>query len=290
MDGYASSERAQELNLSCLCIPTDGIFPLSAFEGSRWLPPTRRSGSGLNIICFPPAGAGAGFFRDWSSKLPRNTIIPVQLPGREERYVEPLVDNASDLSKAISEAIQIEALGSFILLGYSFGALLAFETARLLETSPNGCRVLGIVSCARAAPQRSPLETAADKSDEDLLQYVRQLGGLPPELDAEPEFLKILLPILRADLRANDAYAASKTSTVNVPIASVIGCEDPATQGSRASDWAKYTVSKYRLFSAPGGHFFINGPASEEYRFRVISRAIDFIASQNWNDCEEEKA
>jgi surfactin synthase thioesterase subunit len=263
---------------------------LSAYEGSRWLPPTRRSGSGLNIVCFPPAGAGAGFFRDWSSKLPKNTIIPVQLPGREERYAEPLVENATDLSKSVCRAIQSEALGSLILLGYSFGALLAFETAKLLETSPKGCKVLGVVCCARAAPQRSPLETAADKSDEDLLQYIRQLGGLPPELDAEPEFLKILLPILRADLRANDVYAASKSSTVNAPIASVIGSKDSATQGSRASDWAKYTISKYRLFSVPGGHFFINGPASEECRFRAISRAIEFITSPSRDDGEEEKA
>jgi surfactin synthase thioesterase subunit len=266
-----------------------GNVTLNLAEASKWLPRTRWSGSGAKVICFPPAGAGAGFFRDWGSELPNNTIVPVQLPGREERFGEALIDNARDISKAISNAIKVERLGSVILLGYSFGSLLAFETAKLLEGSPGGCRVLGVVSCARAAPQISPLETAANKSDKDLLQYIRQLGGLPPELNAEPEFLKLLLPILRADLRANDIYAASNNDTINAPIASVVGSDDSATRGSRAKDWAKYTISKHQIFSVPGAHFFINGPASKNCRFGAISRAINFVANSNADDGGEEK-
>jgi surfactin synthase thioesterase subunit len=41
------------------------------------------------VLCFPPAGAGASFYGRRQAQSSSLEIIPVDLPGRERRFVEP---------------------------------------------------------------------------------------------------------------------------------------------------------------------------------------------------------
>lgn len=50
------------------------------------------------------------------------------------------------------------------------------------------------------SPRRSHL------SDEEFLQWMISLGGTPPEILANPEALKLFLPVLRADLKVVENY------------------------------------------------------------------------------------
>lgn len=204
----------------------------------------------------------------------------MQLPGREERFGEPPREDAAAIATDIAAAIEAEGWEAVTLLGYSYGALLAFETACALEASAR-CRVSGLVACARAAPQTAPLETVADGPDADLLAHVRRLGGLPPEIDAAPEFLELLLPVLRADFRANDRYAAAPDRRIAAPIATVAGTDDPATAAGRDRAWADRTHGPHRLFRVAGGHFFVNGPTGATAGFQAIAAAIAHVAGQS---------
>lgn len=226
-------------------------------NSSKWLPTARRRGDGDIVICFPPAGAGAGFYRDWHLELPEIKLVPVQLPGREERFSEPAETNAHEIAVAVAHEIKEEAWENVTLLGYSYGALLAFETAKELEKM--GClpQVSLVLAIARAAPQLAPKQTVADLADDELLTYVRNLGGIPAEIETELAFLDMLLPILRADFRANDLYFASSDVTVSSPISTIIGDNDPSTEGKSAADWAHRTRTKHRLTKVAGGHFFV---------------------------------
>ncbi len=249
---------------------------LDAANRDAWLPEARASGTGAPLVCFPPAGAGAGFFREWSARLPGWHVAPAQPPGREERFGEPAVEDALALAAGAAAAIRTRGWPEVTLLGYSFGALLAFETARALEDA-GACRVRRLIVCARAAPQTAAKATVADWPDADLIAYVESLGGLPPEIAAAPEFLALLLPTLRADFRANDLYAAPADRRIAAPIAIVAGDDDPATADGKAEIWRDRTTGRSRAFRAPGGHFFVlEDPAA----------AFDAIvqASADWED------
>jgi surfactin synthase thioesterase subunit len=230
--------------------------PLEA-GSDGWLPPARRAGRGTPLVCLPPAGAGAGFFRSWGAALPGRRIVPAQLPGREERYGEPLIADARAIARAVAGAILAEGWPAVALAGYSFGALLAFEAAAALEADGR-CRVEVVVACARGAPQSAPRDSAAEWPDADLLAYIRDLGGLPPEVLAEPAFLDLLLPVLRADLRANDRYAAAPAHRIVAPIVSIAGTDDAASGDAREAAWGGRTHGAHQLHLVPGGHFFIN--------------------------------
>lgn len=222
------------------------------------------------MICFPPAGAGAGFFRDWHDSLPRTRIVPVQLPGREERFSEPPMADAKEIATEVAAAIMAEQWPEVVLLGYSYGSVLAFETARQLEAE-GMTRVSAVLACARAAPGDVARETTADWPDADLLAYVRGLGGLPPEVDAEPAFLDLLVPIFRADFRANDLYEVNPSSKINAPIVTIAGISDPAMDNGRGEAWGKLTRTCHQLVNVEGGHFFVlDNPESS---FDAIQRA-----------------
>lgn len=49
-------------------------------------------------------------------------------------------------------------------------------------------------------PKRSSL------SDEDFLKWMSLIGGTPPELLANPEVMKLFLPVLKADLLVVENY------------------------------------------------------------------------------------
>jgi surfactin synthase thioesterase subunit len=92
----------------------------------------------IPLLCFPFAGAGASFFRPWKDlSRGRFELLPIQLPGREKRFVEePYRDVAQAIEGVLPDVLkQIEGRARVALFGHSMGAVLAFELARRLTAS-----------------------------------------------------------------------------------------------------------------------------------------------------------
>jgi medium-chain acyl-[acyl-carrier-protein] hydrolase len=88
----------------------------------------------VRLFCFPYAGAGASMFHRWPDALRSDVeVLPVQLPGRETRYREPLHRRIEPLAAALATALGPALDRPFAFFGYSLGGLLAFETARELR-------------------------------------------------------------------------------------------------------------------------------------------------------------
>lgn len=245
-----------------------------------WIPDFRRAGikdvSAARIVCFPPAGAGAGFFHGWESFFPDYQLIPVQLPGREERFGESPLSDAGEIAECIASALCEEPWQKLALVGYSFGALLAFETALLLER--RGRCVSHVVACARGAPQSVAQPPYAPLSDVAFLARFRALGGIPPEVDAEPQFLDLLLPVLRADAHANDSYTRPAECRINAPITTISGSDDPVTCHNSDADWGARTRGRYHSIRVNGGHFFVRENTVET--LRLIKQTLGSLTPQ----------
>jgi surfactin synthase thioesterase subunit len=199
---------------------------------------------------------GAGFFRDWHRSLPGIRVVSVQLPGREERFGEPALTDSRAIARAVARAIEAQEWPRVVLLGYSFGALLAFETARLLENQGR-CAVPALIACARGAPQEAPRSSIADGPDEAFVAYLRSLGGLPPEVENDPVLLDFFLPLIRADFRANDSYHATGDERIDAPIVTLVGSADAATRDDLGQAWKHRTRATHDLVEIEGGHFFV---------------------------------
>ncbi len=87
----------------------------------------------LRLICLPYAGGGASVFAALRRHAPDwLDVLPVQLPGRENRIGEPAIAAMPDLVTALTGALAPVLDRPYALLGYSVGARIAFCLTRAL--------------------------------------------------------------------------------------------------------------------------------------------------------------
>jgi surfactin synthase thioesterase subunit len=103
----------------------------------RWAPASNipvRSDSRLRLLCFPFAGAGTAIFREWGGQLPEEIqVIPIQLPGRENRWTEPLYRDLHFLTRKLASVLRPLFAKPYALFGHSMGGIICFELTRQLR-------------------------------------------------------------------------------------------------------------------------------------------------------------
>ncbi|MCZ4603611.1 thioesterase domain-containing protein [Streptomyces sp. Lzd4kr] len=227
-------------------------------NGNPWLPYGTRPEAGTRLLCLPHAGAGAATYRSWGQGLPPEiAACPVQPPGRERRYGEEPFASVEPLAKELAGVIADSVRAPYAVFGHSTGALCAFETLRELRRIDGPMPVHLFVS-GRCAPQ-TPL-TRHDLASMDLVELadlLRQLGGTPEEVLAEPDLLALLQPLLVADFSVNQGYAYTVEPSLDVPITAFAGIDDRGADVALTEPWAIHTAQQFALHALPGGHFAI---------------------------------
>jgi surfactin synthase thioesterase subunit len=234
-----------------------------------------RSEARLKLFCFPFAGGAAQTFRLWHEDLPAEIqVCPIQLPGRWTRLREPPFMAMKPLVEAVVEALLPELDRPFALYGHSLGALVAFETARMLR-SRGGPRAEHLVVSSRRAPHLpNLLGPIYDLPDEAfVVQMRKRYDGIPREVLASPELLEILLPAIKADMSVYDTYRYMEDPPLECPITVFGGRDDATAPLTDLQEWEAQTASECVVQIFPGGHFFIAD--SKDAFFGELSRALE---------------
>ncbi|MBX7550192.1 alpha/beta fold hydrolase [Streptomyces sp. NPDC004232] len=212
----------------------------------------------LSLMCLPYAGAGAGVFRPWQDDpgLPFR-VVPVQLPGRDEWFVEDPCSSMPDAARVCADQIRVSAAdGPYAVFGHSFGALLAYETVRLLAAEGGPLPERLVVSGAAAPGLPRPRMDGALLDDEAFVARLRHLVGYDHDAWHEPELRELLLPALRADLEIQDGYVPSPGPALKVPVTVLRGTEDSLVGRADAARWAECAAAGADLVDVPGGHMY----------------------------------
>ncbi|WP_406724082.1 alpha/beta fold hydrolase [Streptomyces sp. GD-15H] len=218
------------------------------------------------LVCCPHSGGWAESFLPWRDHL-RGLgdeaggggvdLLAVQYPGHGGRSAErPTAD-----VHAIADAVQAELTAlppaRLLLFGHSFGAMVAYETARRLESAGRPPAVLA-VSGARAPGDPAVRLGDAALPDEQLWRRIAQLGGLHPLVAAEPELRALVLPALRADIAAHERYvSAPPPAPISTSIRCYVGADDPLAPAAAAPGWAARTTGRTVVRARRGGHFHL---------------------------------
>lgn len=224
-----------------------------------WIPYYKQnSHASLRLFCFPYAGAGASIFCPWAAELaPDIEVIPVQLPGRENRLSEPLFTEIFPLVETLSQHLLPYCDRPFALFGHSVGALVAFELARSLRRHDYPQPIHLFIS-GREAPDRGPASPPIHQlPDAEFITELRRYNGMPDTLLQNPELMELFLPILRADLALNETYHYEAEPPFNYPISAFAGLEDSEATPEEISLWSQETCQEFTLKIFPGDHFFI---------------------------------
>lgn len=226
---------------------------------ARWITlPPRAARLPFRLFCFPHAGGGASFFRQWWRSLPGIVeVCPVQLPGREERLAEAPFTRLEPLLDALAEAIVPFLDVPYALFGHSNGALIGFELTRLLRRRGVRPPSLLFVSACAAPDWPDPDPPLHELSNPALISNLRGFRGTPPEFFEDPEVMELLLPAVRADLEVNETYEYSHELPLECPITVLGGRDDTKTDRRALDAWCTHTSRECNVHVFAGGHFYL---------------------------------
>lgn len=221
----------------------------------------------LRLFCLPYAGGGVSAYRKWSSLLPTGVqLFAAQMPGREERFVEPPLRDLDAVLRHLAAAIEPLLDRPFMFFGHSLGALIAYELTQLLRARGRPMPAHLFVSGRRAPCVPIGRRPFHDLPDDELIREIGKLNGTAEGILQNDELMALVLPTLRADFAIHDTYRYREQDALDVPFSVFGGLDDTTSTTENLSAWESLTTRGARLSLFKGGHFFI-----EELREEVLA-------------------
>ncbi|MER6030041.1 alpha/beta fold hydrolase [Streptomyces sp. NPDC001851] len=211
------------------------------------------------LFCFPHAGGAASAYLRLSQALsPAVEVLSTQYPGRQDRRLEPGVEDLGVLADLLAEQVRREAGGRpYAFFGHSMGAIVAYETARRLDRQAGSGPVHLFVS-GRRAPSTGPHRSDRLLGDAQLRAEIRRLGGTGSRVLDDPELMEMIMPVLRADYRALAGYAWEPGRPLDCPLTVLVGDADPVVTVEEAAAWRELSTAPTAVRVFTGGHFYLD--------------------------------
>lgn len=229
---------------------------------SNWMYPPHMPDEPIQLLCFPFAGGGASAFRKWFNARPGMLgISAIQLPGRENRIVEPPRTHMRDIVPELTAEIAAHVHGPYAFFGHSLGARIAFEVIRALLAEGHPLPAHLFVSGSRP-PEIAEPRPLHQLQDDAFVRELRRFGGTPKAILESEELMALFLPLLRADFAVDETHTHQEGEPLPVPITAFCGTDDHEASESEMRGWGRHSQFPLSLFSITGDHFFLHS-ASE---------------------------
>lgn len=215
----------------------------------------------VRLVCFPHAGGSATFYHPVSAALASDCdVAALQYPGRQDRRMEPNVDDIGVLADRIAPVVAPLFDRPVVFFGHSMGAIIAFEVARRLREEGHTPAML--FASGRRAPSTRRVETVHQRDDDGIVAEMKAMSGTDAQVLGDEELLRMVLPAIRSDYRAIETYGPVD-ATVDCPITALVGDADPKTTVPEADAWRAHTTAAFRIQEFRGGHFYLSSRAAE---------------------------
>ncbi|MFE3630974.1 thioesterase II family protein [Streptomyces goshikiensis] len=210
------------------------------------------------LVILPHSGSSADSYRDWRQWFPSDVrLVAAQYPGRGTRYGQPYATDIQSLADPLAEALA-QLPGHLHVFGHSLGALLGFEVCWRLQRADRP--VAAFYPSAAWAPHVHPGREchAPAMTDDELIADLRDRGGVPEDILAEPELLDLVMETCRADMAITGSYDyGSEQRLLECRLVAFGGDEDTIVPVPRLKRWPEVCagVGDVRVFA--GGHFYL---------------------------------
>jgi len=209
--------------------------------------------------------------------LPEFDVCAVQLPGRANRFGETPIGSIPMLVDRLIPELLPQLDRPYAFFGHSFGAVLASAIAHGLAARDAPPPTHLFVSARRPAHMAFSGPSLIALSDADLLCEVnRRYGGFPPEVLDEPELLELMLPALRADLEALEAFRPPLPTPLPLPVTAYGGDDDRWTPLAHLEAWQADTALPLRIRRFAGAHFYLDSELDQI--LRDVRSSLSFCA------------
>ncbi|MFV0564076.1 thioesterase II family protein [Malaciobacter mytili] len=234
---------------------------MNSISKNKWLQFESKQNVNLRLFCLPYAGGSASIYRLWQQEMPENIqVCKIQLPGRENRINEQAIDSMEVLIQILVKQLLSYFDKPFVLFGHSMGAMIVYELARYL-TNYTSYTPLHIFVSACRTPNIAELKTTYHLPNDEFINSLRQRGGTNEILLNNKEYMQMIEPTLRADLKLIEQWHHNDIDKLNCPITIFGGLNDTLVSPFILKQWRQYTNNVFKLKLFKGGHFFINDPS-----------------------------
>ena len=237
----------------------------------------------VELVCFHHAGGGSASFHPLRRALAAHgaevTPTTVKLPGRESRRDEPRFLDADACVRALADELDDLLSRPHVLLGHSMGALLAYSLAQQRISRGLGAPEAIIVAACRAPHLPGPVHDLHLVDDHELAAELAGYGALPAEILSRPEWLELLMPTVRDDLRICKSYRPSREPPLPCPLHIFGGRNDPLAPPDTLSAWSSYSAQPQPVRLFAGGHFLFRQPDPE--LVTAVARVVEDVAQKD---------
>jgi medium-chain acyl-[acyl-carrier-protein] hydrolase len=239
--------------------------PANSSAIEAWLPSLRsRPDAQSRLFCFPYAGAGAAVYAGWQRELLAGVeVVPIHLPGREERMREPCFRRLDPLLDALAEVLSQCLDLPYAFYGHSLGGWIAYYLAQRFAWTGERMPAHLFIGASRAPHLRSQHPPIHSLPPDRFAEQVNlRYGQIPPAILAQRELMDLLIPIVQADMEMFETVEYRPGAPLATPISAFAGETDGEISLADVAAWREFTRSRFSCESLPGNHFFLKSCAS----------------------------
>eukprot|EP00755_Sulcionema_specki_P016799 Sspe_Gene.10629::Locus_3558_Transcript_1_2_Confidence_0.500_Length_2102::g.10629::m.10629 len=230
-------------------------------QGNPWFHPVANSAHQefpTRLFIFPFAGGNPAEFQIDSIASLKVDSFALSYPGRGKRIKEKNIEDLDQLVSALAEVMLPHLDVPFAFLGYSMGALVAFELSRHLEQHHSRKpHVLFVVADEAPQTQKAFIDTTL--SDKDFAKELGDLGLTAQDVLANDEMLQMVLPSIKTDMHIENSYTFRADPRLTTPIVAVCGTRDRWVDEEKMKPWKETTTAEFELAMIPGAtHIFLD--------------------------------
>jgi surfactin synthase thioesterase subunit len=193
-------------------------------------------------------------FGKWPAKIGDTELCFIQLPGRENRILEPHYQTYELLAEQVAEELSPYFDRPFGFFGHCGGAFAAFATALHLARHGSPTPACLFVS-SQVAPHDGPYGRYLGLSDAELAaeltQLTRAAGGEP-----RPDVIEMNVRVMRADLTAARSYTLDAPVELPSLVRGIGWDKDPEIPPAQMGGWSACArPGRFQWTLLPGGHY-----------------------------------
>jgi surfactin synthase thioesterase subunit len=208
------------------------------------------------VVCVPAAGGTVAAFHEWVPVLGGQGIAVGAADWSGESPGQPdSGDGVRARARALAEATR-RIPPPWVLVGHSFGGLIAYEAVRRLEAS-GWPRPHRLVLCAARPPHHPEDDIMAGATDADIAERLRLIASRASPALAHPLLRRLLVARIRSDIRLAASYRHAHAGRLRCPALIYGGSADVVVPGDMLGHWSEL-LADCQVRMIAGGHSFLH--------------------------------
>ena len=233
--------------------------------------------SGGSVVFLAGAGGDPMTYLEWQDLLPGVSVRVPSKAGKRARWAETPLGSVEAMAEDVLAQSGLWADGPHVVVGFSLGALVAYEVA--VRLAAQGRPLRGLVVAGSRPPDRPETEPrTAELSDAELRADVATRSPSARAAMADDEVSAMLVPGIRADFAASRAYRrdAGARHRPDLPLLVLCGDRDDSADTDLVAGWAAFVSGRTSVLALPGDHDFLD--SSRDRAARAVSEFLESLS------------